>query len=75
LIVNLLFLEDLCRWFCVSNLKNHENQKNFRLHDATDFHQLAEIHECRTHINPDHVKIVINNYRWRLGLTKGEAKI
>lgn len=24
--------------------------------------------------NPDHVKIVIDNYRWRLGLTKGEAK-
>jgi pimeloyl-ACP methyl ester carboxylesterase len=24
--------------------------------------------------NPDHVNIVINNYRWRLGLAKGEAK-
>nr|WP_295922219.1 alpha/beta hydrolase [uncultured Dyadobacter sp.] len=24
--------------------------------------------------NPDHVKIVIDNYRWRLGLSKGEAK-
>ncbi|SFN21692.1 Pimeloyl-ACP methyl ester carboxylesterase [Chitinophaga sp. YR627] len=24
--------------------------------------------------NPDHVKIVIDNYRWRLGLAKGEAK-
>lgn len=24
--------------------------------------------------NPDHVKIVIDNYRWRLGITKGEAK-
>jgi pimeloyl-ACP methyl ester carboxylesterase len=24
--------------------------------------------------NPDHVKIVIDNYRWRLGLTKGEAR-
>ncbi|WP_207511016.1 alpha/beta fold hydrolase [Longitalea luteola] len=24
--------------------------------------------------NPDHVAIVINNYRWRLGLTKGEAR-
>lgn len=24
--------------------------------------------------NPDHVAIVINNYRWRLGLAKGEAK-
>lgn len=23
--------------------------------------------------NPDHAKIVIDNYRWRLGLTKGEA--
>ncbi|MBO9658272.1 MAG: alpha/beta hydrolase [Chitinophagaceae bacterium] len=24
--------------------------------------------------NPDHVDIVINNYRWRVGLTKGESK-
>jgi hypothetical protein len=24
--------------------------------------------------NPDHVDIVINNYRWRLGLAQGEAK-
>ncbi|WP_288879702.1 alpha/beta fold hydrolase [Pedobacter panaciterrae] len=24
--------------------------------------------------NPDHVQIVIDNYRWRLGITKGEAK-
>jgi len=24
--------------------------------------------------NPDHVAIVIDNYRWRLGLSKGEAK-
>jgi pimeloyl-ACP methyl ester carboxylesterase len=24
--------------------------------------------------NPDHVAIVINNYRWRLGLTDGEAQ-
>jgi len=24
--------------------------------------------------NPDHVAIVIDNYRWRLGLTQGEAK-
>ncbi|MCF0063796.1 alpha/beta hydrolase [Dyadobacter chenwenxiniae] len=24
--------------------------------------------------NPDHVKIVIDNYRWRLGLSKGEEK-
>lgn len=24
--------------------------------------------------NPDHVAIVINNYRWRLGLIKGDAK-
>jgi pimeloyl-ACP methyl ester carboxylesterase len=25
-------------------------------------------------INPDHVAIVIHNYRWRLGLVKGEAR-
>jgi pimeloyl-ACP methyl ester carboxylesterase len=24
--------------------------------------------------NPDHVKIVIDNYRWRLGISKGEAQ-
>jgi pimeloyl-ACP methyl ester carboxylesterase len=24
--------------------------------------------------NPDHVAVVIHNYRWRLGLTQGEAK-
>jgi len=24
--------------------------------------------------NPDHVAVVISNYRWRLGLTKGEAR-
>jgi pimeloyl-ACP methyl ester carboxylesterase len=24
--------------------------------------------------NPDHVQIVIDNYRWRLGITKGEAQ-
>ena len=24
--------------------------------------------------NPDHVNIVIHNYRWRLGLAEGEAK-
>ncbi len=24
--------------------------------------------------NPDHVAIVIHNYRWRLGLARGEAK-
>ena len=24
--------------------------------------------------NPDHVAIVIHNYRWRLGLAEGEAK-
>jgi len=24
--------------------------------------------------NPDHVKVVVDNYRWRLGLSKGEAK-
>jgi pimeloyl-ACP methyl ester carboxylesterase len=25
-------------------------------------------------VNPDHVAIVIHNYRWRLGLVKGEAR-
>jgi pimeloyl-ACP methyl ester carboxylesterase len=25
-------------------------------------------------VNPDHVDIVVHNYRWRLGLAEGEAK-
>ena len=36
--------------------------------DAT-FHRSAAAFD-----NPDHVDIVIHNYRWRLGLAKGEAK-
>lgn len=36
--------------------------------DAT-YHQSATAFD-----NPDHVQIVIDNYRWRLGLAKGEAK-
>ncbi|MNK14798.1 Tropinesterase [compost metagenome] len=31
-------------------------------------------HSAASFDNPDHVKIVIDNYRWRLGITKGEAK-
>ncbi|GGH26239.1 alpha/beta fold hydrolase [Dyadobacter endophyticus] len=31
-------------------------------------------HSADSFKNPDHVKIVVDNYRWRLGLTKGEAK-
>ena len=29
---------------------------------------------ARSFDNPDHVDIVIHNYRWRLGLAEGEAK-
>ena len=25
--------------------------------------------------NPDHVSIVIHNYRWRLGLAEGETQV
>src|SRR3978361_986765 len=31
-------------------------------------------HSATAFVNPDHVAIVIHNYRWRLGLVKGEAK-
>ncbi len=37
--------------------------------DAATFDRSAASFE-----NPDHVAIVIHNYRWRLGLAKGEAK-
>jgi pimeloyl-ACP methyl ester carboxylesterase len=37
--------------------------------DAATFAQSAEALD-----NPDHVAIVINNYRWRLGLAPGEPK-
>lgn len=37
--------------------------------DNTTFDRSATSFE-----NPDHVAIVINNYRWRLGLVKGEEK-
>jgi pimeloyl-ACP methyl ester carboxylesterase len=40
----------------------------WRFDDAT-FEQSAA-----TFDNPDHVDIVIHNYRWRLGLAEGEAK-
>ncbi len=36
--------------------------------DATFERSAASLH------NPDHVQIVIHNYRWRLGLAAGEAK-
>ena len=37
--------------------------------DAATFERSAQAFE-----NPDHVDIVIHNYRWRLGLAEGEAK-
>jgi pimeloyl-ACP methyl ester carboxylesterase len=40
----------------------------WRFDDAT-FNRSAASFE-----NPDHVSIVVHNYRWRLGLAKGEAK-
>ena len=40
----------------------------WRFDDAT-FHRSAASFE-----NPDHVDIVIHNYRWRLGLAEGEAE-
>jgi len=40
----------------------------WRFEDAT-FNRSAEAFD-----NPDHVDIVVHNYRWRLGLAKGETK-
>lgn len=40
----------------------------WRFDDAT-FNRSAEAFD-----NPDHVSIVIHNYRWRLGLSEGESK-
>jgi pimeloyl-ACP methyl ester carboxylesterase len=37
--------------------------------DAATFERSASAFE-----NPDHVRIVVHNYRWRLGLAEGEAK-
>lgn len=37
--------------------------------DAATFERSASAFE-----NPDHVSIVVHNYRWRLGLVEGEAK-
>ncbi|MGK6310608.1 alpha/beta fold hydrolase [Variovorax sp. DT-64] len=37
--------------------------------DAANFERSASAFE-----NPDHVSIVVHNYRWRLGLAEGEAK-
>ena len=41
----------------------------WRFDDAT-FNRSA-----RAFDNPDHVSLVIHNYRWRLGLAEGESKI
>src|SRR5690606_2468863 len=37
--------------------------------DDTTFNRTAKSFD-----NPDHVVIVVNNYRWRLGLVKGDPK-
>ena len=46
----------------------HTASPRWNFDDAT-FERSAESFN-----NPDHVAVVINNYRWRLGLTKGETK-
>ena len=38
-----------------------------------NFHQATFDRSAAAFENPDHVAIVIHNYRWRLGLAKGEA--
>jgi pimeloyl-ACP methyl ester carboxylesterase len=39
-----------------------------------NFDQATFARTAASFANPDHVAIVIHNYRWRLGLAKGEAK-
>jgi pimeloyl-ACP methyl ester carboxylesterase len=39
-----------------------------------DFDDAAFDRTAASFQNPDHVEIVIHNYRWRLGLAKGESK-
>jgi len=39
-----------------------------------DFNDTTFDRSARAFDNPDHVAIVVHNYRWRLGLTEGEAK-
>jgi hypothetical protein len=46
----------------------HQASPQWQFSDAT-FAKTA-----RALDNPDHVAITISNYRWRLGLEKGEAK-
>jgi pimeloyl-ACP methyl ester carboxylesterase len=46
----------------------HTASPKWRFDDATFDRSAAAFN------NPDHVAIVIHNYRWRLGLTEGEAK-
>jgi len=39
-----------------------------------DFHDATFDRSASALDNPDHVSIVVHNYRWRLGLAEGEAK-
>jgi pimeloyl-ACP methyl ester carboxylesterase len=39
-----------------------------------DFHDATFDRTAASFDNPDHVSIVIHNYRWRLGLAEGEPK-
>jgi hypothetical protein len=39
-----------------------------------DFDDATFDHSAAAFNNPDHVSIVIHNYRWRLGLAQGEPK-
>jgi pimeloyl-ACP methyl ester carboxylesterase len=39
-----------------------------------DFDEVTFERSARAFDNPDHVAVVIHNYRWRLGLAEGEAK-
>ncbi|HEV3459098.1 MAG TPA: alpha/beta hydrolase [Thermoanaerobaculia bacterium] len=39
-----------------------------------DFDDATFARSAASFVNPDHVSIVIHNYRWRLGLAEGESK-
>jgi pimeloyl-ACP methyl ester carboxylesterase len=70
--------------FYFATERGHEGYEKYR-HDFAkliwqlaspkwDFEEATFDRSAKAFDNPDHVAIVIHNYRWRLGLVEGEAK-
>jgi pimeloyl-ACP methyl ester carboxylesterase len=55
-------------WRSGGFLSHKLGSPKWNFEDATFERSATSLH------NPDHVQIVIHNYRWRLGLAAGEAK-